>query len=305
MRAIFVLTIFASFASACPIHEDAGCTRNEECGPCGLCPEGKCVSMSCPGTLDAQIVDAEPVADAEAGTDAEDADADAGADAGDAMPADVDPGADIQPGWSLISPGGEAGPHPPIGDRFATTFDEARDVLLLQGGVLDPNGETWTFDGVDWSRTTTLRNQRRTDHAMAYHAASDTAVMFGGQVREHGDALADTRVFTGSEWAPHVRTSTPAARISTAMVYHPLMEKVLMFGGIACTYCFLCELQLSGRALDLGRRRLESTDCSKRPDRPLQRCIRLRPRPRTRDRVRRVHAGRRSDRHLDPRVALA
>jgi hypothetical protein len=69
----------------------------------------------------------------------------------------------------------------------------------------------------------------RGGHAMAYDAARDRLVLFGGRV---GDThVADTWEFDGAAWTEVSAQTQPLPRYNHAMVYDAARERVLLFGG--------------------------------------------------------------------------
>ncbi|MFH2005055.1 MAG: DUF4215 domain-containing protein [bacterium] len=75
-------------------------------------------------------------------------------------------------------------------------YDQARGRLVLFGGWLFGRnaGDTWEFDGSDWSRVETAHSPPPTyGHAMAYDAVRQKTVLFGGQNN-------DTWEYDGIDW---------------------------------------------------------------------------------------------------------
>ncbi len=118
--------------------------------------------------------------------------------------------------------------------NFAMDFDSARDRVVLFGGT--PTGsvaldDTWAWDGAaqTWTQLGPPASPSgRFNHAMAYDAAADRMVLFGGfnTVR-----LSDTWLFDGTNWTQVFPATMPPARSSHAMVYDSARGRVVMFGG--------------------------------------------------------------------------
>ncbi|MEZ5962498.1 MAG: kelch repeat-containing protein [Planctomycetota bacterium] len=119
------------------------------------------------------------------------------------------------------------------------------DRALLFGGEIpssggnDPPpprvlGDTWTLDVDGWrSHDPTLRPRARINHAIAYDAARDRFVMFGGmgQFAAFGfDLLSDTWEWDGIDWR-QIQAPGPARRYGHAMAYDAERERVVLFGG--------------------------------------------------------------------------
>lgn len=113
-------------------------------------------------------------------------------------------------------------------------YDAARGRIMLFGGsdgsvyLLD----TWQFDGVTWTQVMS-RNvpSPRMDAALAYDAARNLAVLFGGRAHPNSP-FGDTWEFDGSNWA-RVATSGPAARFNAGMAYDFVRGRIVLFGGLS------------------------------------------------------------------------
>ena len=68
----------------------------------------------------------------------------------------------------------------------------------------------------------------RTGAAMAYDAARDATILFGGY--NGGGGLSDTWRWNGSSWSSVVGTTAPG-RFGHAMTYDRLRRRIVMFGG--------------------------------------------------------------------------
>lgn len=134
-----------------------------------------------------------------------------------------------------------AGAGPSARGNFAMALDSSIGCVILFGGAGGTGstffGDTWSWDGGAWVDVTPAGTSpsARFNHAMAYDAQSDRAVMFGGfnTVR-----LSDTWVYdagggggTGSGWTQVFPATVPPARSSHAMVYDSARDRVVMFGG--------------------------------------------------------------------------
>lgn len=71
----------------------------------------------------------------------------------------------------------------------------------------------------------------RRGHAMVYEPTSATVLMFGGQSYDGGDVFyGDTWRWDGATWE-QVTATGPEPRAGAAMVYDPVSQSVLLFGG--------------------------------------------------------------------------
>jgi hypothetical protein len=135
------------------------------------------------------------------------------------------------PKWiSLAAP---TSPH----SRYlsAMAFDAARsELVLFSGGVEDTTGhfanETWIWNGTNWTqRFPAASPAPRSAASMAYHAARQQVVLFGG-----GDASSlygDTWLWDGAAaaWTQLHPLHSPSARTSAKMAWDG--SRLILFGG--------------------------------------------------------------------------
>lgn len=126
------------------------------------------------------------------------------------------------------------GPSPRRNSAMA--FDSTRCRAVLFGGDVSVsqapeirNGETWEWDGK--TRTWELRSSNgpspRRDHKMAYDAARNVTVLFGGS--PDGPVSGETWEWDGVTWS---RGPTgPSPRIDAVMTYDSARQVVVLFGG--------------------------------------------------------------------------
>jgi len=86
-----------------------------------------------------------------------------------------------------------------------------------------PAGPTWT------EATPAEAPGVRSGHAMAYDAARERVVLFGGW--NSIEALGDTWVFDGTTWTEITPSTSPPPRLGGAMAYDATRERVVLFGG--------------------------------------------------------------------------
>jgi hypothetical protein len=98
---------------------------------------------------------------------------------------------------------------PPAMNGPVMAYDPALRVIVLFG-----NGETWTWDGSTWNQ---LHPQMSPPAAMdgyqkalAYHAATQTLLLFGNQQPLGGTVTSETWTFDGSTWTRHAESSGTA-----------------------------------------------------------------------------------------------
>ena len=126
--------------------------------------------------------------------------------------------------WVALSPA-----TTPVGRALhGLTTDRARNRVVMFGGY---NGnvlnDTWEWDGSNWTQFAT--SGPNPGHlgapAMAYHAARNKIVLFGGSATAD-----DTWEWDGASWNTLSPQTSPSPRAS-AMVYDASQAKLVMFGG--------------------------------------------------------------------------
>jgi hypothetical protein len=128
----------------------------------------------------------------------------------------------------------------------AIVYDGARQRLVLFGGLGSAGylADTWEWDGVVWwtggawvMRQPPTVPPPRWSPAMAYDAARDRVVMFGGY--SPPSLLADTWEWVGDTWVERTPSPllsvSPAPRWVHAMTYDSARERVVLFGGVSAS----------------------------------------------------------------------
>jgi hypothetical protein len=131
--------------------------------------------------------------------------------------------------------------------HHAMAFDSVHGASVMFGGTTasGANGETWTWDGVQWgdacTSTTCLAAppQARQDHAMAFDAKRGVVVMYGG-TDSTGKPLGDTWEWDGESWSERCTTmpcnvSMPPARSGHTLAYDAQRGRIVLFGGTGGT----------------------------------------------------------------------
>jgi hypothetical protein len=94
-------------------------------------------------------------------------------------------------------------------------------------------GDTWKYDGSDWTQLTpTTPPSCRSGACMAYDVANSNWVMFGG----HNDfemlpAETWTLDSAGTAWTKQAPAASPLPRVGATMCYDSQAAAVIMFGG--------------------------------------------------------------------------
>jgi subtilisin family serine protease len=136
--------------------------------------------------------------------------------------------------WTNVPPG----VRPPARTGESMVFDAARGKVLLFGGC--PNfgcadtplfNDTWTWDGQTWTQEHPLNAPSpRGGASMAFNAADNTIVLFGGQ-DSINHPLDDTWIWNGSNWIQQQPTTSPGPRAHAGLAFHAALRGLLLFGG--------------------------------------------------------------------------
>jgi len=112
-------------------------------------------------------------------------------------------------------------------------FDAARQRVVLFGGDSLAGtlfGDTWAWDGEDWTQVQDMGPSPRTLHAVTYDSARSRVVLFGGRVA--AVLLGDTWEWDGEDWT-QMEDSGPSSRFGHAMTFDANRKRVVLFGGRA------------------------------------------------------------------------
>lgn len=124
---------------------------------------------------------------------------------------------------------------PPARWTHKMAYDAARGRVVLFGGLTGANwtGDTWEWDGVNWSLVTPTispQPQPMNNHAMAYDPTAKKVILFGGHVGGLGE-VNDTWLWNGSNWIIQNPQTPPTARQGHAMAADTNRAEVVVFGG--------------------------------------------------------------------------
>lgn len=117
----------------------------------------------------------------------------------------------------------------------SAAWDSARQRLVVFGGDSrdgnDPSrfaDDTWEWDGTTWTlRAPATRPQKRGAQAMAFDAARNVTVLFGGVSMADGALLHDTWTWDGTTWT--LRTSPTAPPCFGPMTYDASRQRIVFF----------------------------------------------------------------------------
>ena len=130
---------------------------------------------------------------------------------------------------------------PPARSYAAIATDSGRGEAVLFGGLSEQFsalGDTWIWNGSAWRNATAeptlppaLSPPPRQETAMAYDAARERIVLFGGWESDVDQLLADTWLWDGASWNVQLVAGPPALR-DHVMAYDAARQEVVLYGGI-------------------------------------------------------------------------
>ena len=129
----------------------------------------------------------------------------------------------------------EAPPVAPAARRFhGLDHDPSRAVTVLFGGADERSsqvfGDTWEYDGAEWSLRSTTGAPPRQRFAACMDRARGRFVVFGG-IAADGRGLGDTWQWDGTSWIPTLTLHAPPPRADARMVFDEGRGRVVLFGG--------------------------------------------------------------------------
>lgn len=142
--------------------------------------------------------------------------------------------------WTQVS---DMGPAPRR--EFGMAWDNASKCVLLFGGAAvspdggaDPGpnptlfGDTWSWDGENWTQVEDTGPAARFVFAAASDSTRSRVVLFGGANFAQGNpqALGDTWEWDGSLWTLQNETG-PSARSGHRMAFDSVRARTVLFGG--------------------------------------------------------------------------
>ncbi len=133
--------------------------------------------------------------------------------------------------WTKVFPS----PTPSGRSYPGMAYDSKNGKVVLFGGYYYRD-DTWTYDPVTnkWERQQPgPRPPRMYATAMAYDPSSELVVLFGGRILPGGILSNDTWVYDTAkdEWTKRAPTTAPSPRYHHDMVYDPVSNRMIMFGG--------------------------------------------------------------------------
>src|SRR5262249_7077449 len=131
------------------------------------------------------------------------------------------------------SPSWTQAPSPPLGRTFSNiVYDDTLQELVMFGGLASEDGtspylnDTWSFDGRTWRQLFPAASPPAREAAsMAYDAATQTVVLFGGS------NLNDIWTFDGTTWTQQFPLVSPPIEGWASMAYDAATQTIVLFGG--------------------------------------------------------------------------
>lgn len=143
-------------------------------------------------------------------------------------------------GWKRIGVS-----NPPPRTDFSMVTTTAGTQILFGGyhwdlwGPTTYFGDTWLFNGKQWSKLSSVGPPARKAAGFAYDQKRKIALLFGGEsnAKMPGSSsdykfLNDTWTFDGKTWKRIQLTSYPSRRTNPFLFYDPLTRNVILYGGI-------------------------------------------------------------------------
>ena len=137
--------------------------------------------------------------------------------------------------WIWSEEGWEAhrGPGPDARGFPATAFDDSTGALVLHGGRGTENetlSDTWQWDGARWTELESESPFAADHHEMAYFAAGERMVAFGGWNGDRGDVVGNTWIRENGAWSRDPRPGPPP-RSAFGMTYDSKRDRIVLAGG--------------------------------------------------------------------------
>lgn len=126
--------------------------------------------------------------------------------------------------------------NPPVRYNASMTYDTARQQVVMFGGCCAAAswelGDTWTRDAQGWRQLIPPSSPPgREAAAMAYDAATDRVVLFGGVDFRNSHVFGDTWMWDGQTWTEMHPASSPSPRFFASMTYDAQRREIVLFGG--------------------------------------------------------------------------
>lgn len=128
-------------------------------------------------------------------------------------------------------------PGPGYREGAVMAYDESGGNAILFGGAneeFEMLGDTWAWDGAQWTQVSTGGPAPRFPSAIVYDAARERVLLFSGHYVDQDSYVnfSDFWEWDGTSWHENqVDGDKPGPRNIAQMVFDPLNQNVLLFGG--------------------------------------------------------------------------
>jgi hypothetical protein len=137
--------------------------------------------------------------------------------------------------WTQVS---DMGPGPR--HNFGMAWDSASKSVMLFGGAVAPGGpsiptllgDTWEWDGEDWTQVADTGPAARFGLAVANDSSRGRIVLFGGlrYAQNTPEWLSDTWEWDGAAWTQQSEKG-PSSRSGHSMAFDTIRARTVLFGG--------------------------------------------------------------------------
>jgi hypothetical protein len=125
--------------------------------------------------------------------------------------------------WTKRAPASK----PPASANHVLAYDAGRGVSVL----FTTTGETWEWNGTNWTKiTTAVSPAARSQAGLAYDPDRKRIVLTGGS---SGTTLSDSWEYDGTNWYPLITNHQPQGRSGLGITYSATRHAIVIAGGTA------------------------------------------------------------------------
>ncbi len=137
--------------------------------------------------------------------------------------------------WTLKTPAHRPSPR----RNVAMSFDPVQKVVVLYGGLVADQaegseaGDTWVWDGVDWTRVGPLAGLPGQRQGAVMVTTPHGVMLFGGKIANI-QYYSDAWMLDGATWRQLGGSTSrgPQGRANAAAVWDPMGQSLLVYGGV-------------------------------------------------------------------------
>jgi hypothetical protein len=126
-------------------------------------------------------------------------------------------------------------PPPRSLDQPAMTFDAAHGNVIFFGGSSLAGGyfgDTWTWDGTDWTQQFPANSPSTRRAALAYDPGTSSVILFGGDFQQQ-TFFNETWSWDGVNWTQLFPATSPSQRSLVQLAFDPSLNAMVLFGGLS------------------------------------------------------------------------